>query len=60
MRPHPAILAAALRAAGATAVAGADAQKLDALGRSAVLGGGRPVGEVRSVLPAGVQDGARA
>jgi L-asparaginase II len=60
MRPHPAVLGAALRAAGAAAVAGADAHKLDALGRSDVLGGGRPVGEVRAVLPAGVQEGARA
>lgn len=49
-RPRPALLAAALRAAGAAGVDGADADALGALGRTDVLGGGRPVGEVR---PAG-------
>jgi L-asparaginase II len=56
MRPRPAILAAALRAAGAAAVAGVDGARLDALERADVLGGGRPVGEVRALVP----EGARA
>ncbi len=58
-RPRPAILAAALRAAGAADVAGADADALAAVGRTDVLGGGRPVGEVRAVVgPARAGDGA--
>lgn len=51
-RPRPAILAAALRAAGAAGVAGADAGALDAVGDTPVLGGGVPVGEVRATFAA--------
>lgn len=46
-RARPAILAAALRAAGADSVPGVDHEALDALARIPVLGGGQPVGEVR-------------
>ncbi|WP_242607948.1 asparaginase [Xylanimonas ulmi] len=46
-RPRPAILAAALRAAGALDVPGVDAAALAALGDVPVLGHGRPVGSVR-------------
>jgi len=49
-RPRPALLAAALRLAGALDVRGADPAALVAVGHVAVLGGGRPVGEVRTVL----------
>ncbi len=49
-RARPAILAAALRAAGAARLAGADADALDAVGTTPVLGGGQPVGEVRAVV----------
>ncbi|MBE1875130.1 asparaginase [Myceligenerans pegani] len=45
-RPRPAILAAALRAAGAADVPGADPAALDSIGDVPVLGGGRPVGRV--------------
>lgn len=51
-RARPAILAAALLAAGAGSVAGVDHEALDALGRVPVLGGGQPVGEVRTPLGA--------
>lgn len=60
-RPRPAILAAALRAAGAAGVPGADPAALDAAGDTPVLGGGRPVGLVRAVLDGsldGTLDGA--
>ncbi|SKC40225.1 asparaginase [Krasilnikoviella flava] len=50
-RPRPAILAAALRAAGAAEVAGADLAALDAVGVTSVLGGGVPVGAVRPAFP---------
>lgn len=50
-RPRPAILAAAVRAAGAAGVAGADLAALDAVGATPVLGGGAPVGAVRPTLP---------
>lgn len=53
-RPRPAILAAALRAAGAAGVAGADAAALDAVGVTPVLGGGAPVGAVRPAFAADV------
>ncbi|NNU26096.1 asparaginase [Isoptericola sediminis] len=49
-RPRPAVLAAALRVAGALDVPGADEAALDALGATSVLGGGAPVGEVRSTV----------
>lgn len=49
-RPRPAVLSAALRVAGALAVPGADTDKLTALGEVAVLGGGRPVGEIRTTF----------
>jgi len=45
-RPRPAVLAAALRVAGAGAVPGADLAALDALGDVPVLGHGEPVGAV--------------
>jgi L-asparaginase II len=45
-RPRPAILAAALRVAGAHRLPGVDLAALDGLGDMPVLGGGRPVGEV--------------
>ncbi|MFB7800270.1 asparaginase [Isoptericola nanjingensis] len=53
-RPRPAILAAAMRAAGAAGVAGADAAALDAVGVTPVLGGGAPVGAVRPAFAADV------
>ncbi|MFD6136262.1 asparaginase [Isoptericola sp. NPDC056618] len=53
-RPRPAILAAAMRAAGAAGVAGADAAALDAVGVTPVLGGGAPVGAVRPAFVADV------
>ncbi|MFI6425667.1 asparaginase [Promicromonospora sp. NPDC050880] len=49
-RARPVILAAALRAAGAAGLPGVYPGGLDALGRVPVLGGGRPVGEVRAVF----------
>ncbi|WP_233275906.1 asparaginase [Isoptericola variabilis] len=49
-RPRPAILAGALLAAGAAEVPGADAAALAEVGSTPVLGGGRPVGEVRAVV----------
>lgn len=49
-RPRPGVLAAALRAAGASRAPGVYPGGLDALARVPVLGGGRPVGEVRPVL----------
>ncbi|RPF19747.1 asparaginase [Myceligenerans xiligouense] len=45
-RPRPAILAAALRAAGAADVPGVDLAALDAVGDVPVLGGGHAVGRV--------------
>jgi L-asparaginase II len=48
-RPRPAVLAAALRVAGAAGVPGVDLAALDALGDVPVLGHGEPVG---SVVPA--------
>ncbi|MFI2102948.1 asparaginase [Isoptericola sp. NPDC019693] len=53
-RPRPAILAAAMRAAGAAGVAGADGAALDAVGVTPVLGGGAPVGAVRAAFAADV------
>ncbi|MEU2199089.1 asparaginase [Isoptericola sp. NPDC019482] len=53
-RARPAILAAAMRAAGAASVAGADAAALDAVGVTPVLGGGAPVGAVRPAFDADV------
>ncbi|MEL7976495.1 asparaginase [Isoptericola sp. F-RaC21] len=53
-RARPAILAAALRAAGAAGVAGADPAALDAVGVTPVLGGGAPVGAVRPAFAADV------
>nr|WP_125776424.1 asparaginase [Antribacter gilvus] len=52
-RPRPAVLAAALRAAGASRAPGAYPGGLDALGRVPVLGGGHPVGEVRPAFTVG-------
>ncbi|PFG44441.1 asparaginase [Isoptericola jiangsuensis] len=49
-RPRPAVLARALRAAGAADVPGVDPDALDALARTPVLGGGRSVGEVRAAF----------
>ncbi|WP_407320485.1 asparaginase [Isoptericola halotolerans] len=57
-RPRPAVLAAALRRAGAADVPGADVDALAAVGHVPVLGGGRPVGEVRAVLDDAVLDDA--
>ncbi|MFC8599004.1 asparaginase [Isoptericola sp. NPDC057191] len=54
-RARPAILAAAVRAAGAGGVTGADLAALDVVGATPVLGGGLPVGAVR---PAFRVDGA--
>ncbi|MFC7877727.1 asparaginase [Isoptericola sp. NPDC057391] len=51
-RPRPAILAAAMRAAGAAGLPGADAAALDAVGVTPVLGGGSPVGAVRPAFAA--------
>ncbi|WP_307816064.1 asparaginase [Myceligenerans indicum] len=45
-RPRPAILVAALRAAGVAAVPGVDLTALDAVGETPILGGGHPVGRV--------------
>jgi L-asparaginase II len=45
-RPRPAVLAAALRVAGAADVPGVDLAALDALGTTPVLGHGEPVGAV--------------
>ncbi|VTR78013.1 hypothetical protein CHMI_02789 [Cellulomonas hominis] len=45
-RPRPAVLAAALRVAGAADVPGVDVAALDALGTTPVLGHGEPVGAV--------------
>jgi L-asparaginase II len=53
-RARPAVLAAALRAAGAAEVAGADRAALDAVGVTPVLGGGAPVGAVRPAFAAAV------
>ena len=49
-RPRPALLAEALRIAGALEVPGADPAALAELGHVPVLGGGEPVGAVRPVL----------
>jgi L-asparaginase II len=51
-RARAAILAAALREAGADDVPGVDRDALDELGRSPVLGGGRPVGDVLAAFGA--------
>ena len=53
-RARPAVLAAAMRAAGAAGLAGADAAALDAVGVTPVLGGGAPVGAVRPAFGADV------
>lgn len=53
-RARPAILAAAMRAAGAADVTGADAVALDAVGVTPVLGGGVAVGAVRPAFDADV------
>jgi L-asparaginase II len=45
-RPRPAVLAAALRVAGAAGVPGVDLAALEALGTTPVLGHGEPVGAV--------------
>lgn len=58
-RARPAILAAALRAAGVAALPGFYPGGLDGLGRVPVLGGGRPVGEVRAVFADGPQETRR-
>ena len=58
-RSRPAILAAALRAAGAPALPGVYPGGLDGLGRVPVLGGGRPVGEVRAVFADAYTEGRR-
>lgn len=49
LRPRPAILAAALRVAGAADVEHADLRALEDLAGSPVLGGGRPVGRIDPV-----------
>ncbi|MCK9795182.1 asparaginase [Isoptericola sp. 4D.3] len=49
-RPRPAILAAAVRVAGAADVAGADPAALDAVADTPVLGGGAAVGAVRAAF----------
>jgi L-asparaginase II len=51
-RARPAVLAAALRAAGAVDFPGVDVDDLDALGAVPVLGGGQPVGAVRAAFGA--------
>lgn len=60
-RPRPAVLVAALRAAGALDVPGTDRSRVEAalaaLGDVPVLGGGAPVGQVRAAFSA---DGAFA
>ncbi|MCK0117045.1 asparaginase [Isoptericola sp. S6320L] len=56
-RPRPALLAAALRLAGALEVPGADPAALAAIGRVPVLGGGEPVGEVRATFDDGLGAG---
>jgi L-asparaginase II len=58
-RSRPAILAAALRAAGAAGLPGVYPGGLDGLGRVPVLGGGRPVGEVRAVFADAFIEGRR-
>ncbi|MCP2266431.1 asparaginase [Promicromonospora thailandica] len=58
-RARPAILAAALRAAGAAGLPGVYPGGLDGLGRVPVLGGGRPVGEVRAVFADAYAEGRR-
>lgn len=52
-RPRPAVLVAALAALGAGDLLGADAAALDRVGRTPVLGGGAPVGEVRAAFASG-------
>ncbi|RMI13363.1 asparaginase [Cellulomonas triticagri] len=52
-RPRPAVLAEALRVAGAATLPGADLAALDTLGRTAVLGHGEPVGAVVPAFAAG-------
>lgn len=59
-RPRPAVLAAALRVAGAADVPGVDLDALDALGSTPVLGHGEPVGAVVPTfgVPSGVEERA--
>ncbi|MHA7133641.1 asparaginase [Oerskovia turbata] len=52
-RPRPAVLVAALSALGAGDVPGADGVALERVGRTPVLGGGEPVGEVRPAFGPG-------
>ena len=52
-RPRPAVLVAALAALGAGDVPGVDGAALDRVGRTPVLGGGEPVGEVRATFGPG-------
>ncbi|WP_418278056.1 asparaginase [Isoptericola jiangsuensis] len=52
-RPRPAVLAEAVRLAGALQVPGVDAGALDRLAEVPVLGGGRPVGGVQAVFGPG-------
>nr|WP_239068782.1 asparaginase [Cellulomonas pakistanensis] len=62
-RPRPAVLAAALRVAGAASVPDVDLEALDALGDVPVLGHGEPVGAVVPAFvaePAGASDGDEA
>lgn len=49
-RPRPAVLEAALRAAGVATVPGADLEALTAMAGTPILGGGRPVGHVEPAL----------
>jgi hypothetical protein len=58
-RSRPVILAAALRSAGAAGLPGVYPGGLDGLGRGPVLGGGRPVGEVRAVFTDGYAEARR-
>ncbi|GAA1994478.1 asparaginase [Isoptericola halotolerans] len=57
-RPRPTVLAAALRRAGALETPGADAEALAAVGDVPVLGGGRPVGEVRPAFEGALRAGS--
>ncbi len=49
-RVRPVLVAAALRRSGVTDEAGVDAEAVARTGTVAVLGGGRPVGEIRAVI----------
>ncbi len=50
-RARPVLMAALLEALGVTAEPGVDGDAVRRTGESVLLGGGRPVGEIRAVLP---------